>query len=76
MKITLSIEEHGLTHTVTGEPKGGDDWVTYDEVAEIMSGFLSGVYGYKIYLDAHTDLSESLKTGLSDDGQDVDFIKP
>jgi hypothetical protein len=76
MKINFSITEHGLTHSVTGEPNNGDDWVTYNEMAEIMSNLLSAVYGYKIYFDAHTEFSEVVKAGLNDDGQDEDFIKP
>lgn len=76
MKINFSITEHGLTHSVTGEPNNGDDWVTYNEMAEIMSNLLSAVYGYKIYFDVHTEFNEVVKAGLNDDGQDEDFIKP
>ena len=76
MKINFSITEHGLTHSVTGEPNNGDDWVTYNEMAEIMSNLVSAVYGYTIYFDAHTEFSEVVKAGLNDDGQDEDFIKP
>lgn len=74
MEINFSITEHGLTHSVIGEPNNGDDWVTYSELAEIMSNLVSSVYGYKIYFEAHTDLGDAVKVGLNDDGQDEDFI--
>ena len=73
MKVNFSIEEHGVTHSIVGELNGGDDWITYPEVAEHMSNLLSSVYGYKIYLEADTDTSKDIKAGLNDDDQDVDF---
>jgi hypothetical protein len=74
MKINFSIEEHGITTSIVGEVKHGDDWVTYHDVVEHMSNILSGVFGYKIYLEASTtEATSEVKAGLNDDGQDEDF---
>jgi hypothetical protein len=74
MKINFSIEEHGITNSVVGEMNDGDDWVTYQDVAEHMSNLLSATFGYKIYIDASTiDPDSDVKAGLNDDGQDADF---
>lgn len=72
MKVNLSVESHGITYNITGEPSEGD-FSTYHEIANMMGNLLSSVYGYTIYLDAHT---EPIKAGLNNDDQDVDFDKP
>jgi hypothetical protein len=74
VKVNLQLEEHGLTYSVTGTV--GDDWTTYNDVAELMSSVLSAAFGYKIYLTAETTDPDEVKAGLNDDGQDEDFIKP
>jgi hypothetical protein len=71
VKVNLQLEEHGVTYSVTGTV--GDEWTTYNDVAEVMSNVLSAAFGYKIYLTADTTEPDEIKAGLNDDGQDVDF---